>query len=82
MLDQEMQVEIPSPETVLRLARKHLRRYQAIRWKALQGEPGYRLQEANDYLWLWRGAVLKSGRWEILSLDQRREVLDALEAGE
>ncbi len=75
-------MENPSQEMVLTLAKKHLNRYQRIRAKALQGDPDYRLQEANDYLWLWRGMVLKNGRWELLSIAQRREVLDALEAGE
>lgn len=81
-MQQEQSVTTPSPELVLKLAKHHVNRYRRYRAAAIAGEPGYRLQELNDLLWLWHGTQLKGGIWELLSIDQRREVLDALEAGE
>ena len=77
MLQEQAQERIPSPELVLKLAKHHVNRFRRYRAAAMAGEPGYRLQELNELLWLWQGTQIKEGRWELMSVDQRRTVLDA-----
>lgn len=77
-----MEMDLPSTEQTMRLARKQILRYSNQRGKAIAGEPGYQLDEINDLLWVWDGIIRKSGVWSLLSYEQRRVVLETVDGGE
>ena len=72
----------PSIVEIQRLTAKHLKRYADMRKQALQKVPGFRLEEINEYLWIWQGIETKKFEWAKLSPAQRGEIEDAVEAGE
>lgn len=67
---------------VLFLADKHITRYSSMRQRALDGHPGYRLDELEHLLHIWRGVkerVEAGAPLEELYPAWRSEIRDAIE---
>lgn len=69
----------PEPVHVLELAEIHVRRYANQAQHARAGHRGYRLEECEHLLAIWRSIQAKGGAWSALSQDERHEVEDAIE---